>query len=258
MSRLASRPALRSRDWRALVAAATLAFVGSTSCRRKAAPVERDPRPSTGVAVLPSSPIDASVDATTDAGVAPDAAAQPIVREEAQVIVDGDKEIWRLVWRTPPTLDCVDPGIWWACPCSRTTITTGARRSSSSRWLRVRAGTDMRSSSGSSERTTTFTCSSMTPPTPTRAHRPTTKSRSRHRIGIRPGSPSLARSRACLAATTAPRRRSSLRSRADQRASAQEDTRAGARERHHDKAKDLIRRGSGLPAGEPLTIKMCS
>src|SRR5262249_41648077 len=39
-----------------------------------------------------------------------------ILREEARIIVDGEEEIWRLVWRTAPELACIDEQ-WWTCPC---------------------------------------------------------------------------------------------------------------------------------------------
>ncbi len=43
-------------------------------------------------------------------------AAGPVVREEAQVKVDGVLERWRLEWRAPPELDCFEPeGI--SCTC---------------------------------------------------------------------------------------------------------------------------------------------
>jgi hypothetical protein len=105
---------MQSRAWRALVAVATLAW-GSTGCR-KTTSVEPHPAPSASIGVL-ALPVDGSAEATAAAEVVPDAAVQPVVREEAQVVVDGRKETWRLVWRAPPKLDCVDAN-WWACPCN--------------------------------------------------------------------------------------------------------------------------------------------
>jgi len=43
-------------------------------------------------------------------------AAGPVVREEAEVKVDGVVERWRLEWRKPPTLDCFEPEVV-TCPC---------------------------------------------------------------------------------------------------------------------------------------------
>lgn len=43
-------------------------------------------------------------------------AAEPVVREEARVKVDGVTERWRLEWRAPPELDCFETeGV--TCPC---------------------------------------------------------------------------------------------------------------------------------------------
>jgi hypothetical protein len=40
------------------------------------------------------------------------------VRQERKVIVDGVVETWRLVWRAPPKLSCVDER-WSTCLCGR-------------------------------------------------------------------------------------------------------------------------------------------
>lgn len=39
-----------------------------------------------------------------------------LVREETRVLVDGVEETWRLEWRTPPVLACVD-ATWSTCIC---------------------------------------------------------------------------------------------------------------------------------------------
>ena len=43
----------------------------------------------------------------------------PLVREAADVVVDGEREQWRLEWAKPPLAACEasDP-IWFTCPCS--------------------------------------------------------------------------------------------------------------------------------------------
>jgi hypothetical protein len=45
-----------------------------------------------------------------------DDAGPNVLREERTVVVDGKQETWRLVWRSPPKLDCVDDS-YWGCPC---------------------------------------------------------------------------------------------------------------------------------------------
>lgn len=85
------------------------------SCRRKATPT---PAPLSSARVhLPSRP---AIDAAAPDATAPLAPidAQPVVREETEVTVDGKKETWRLVWQVPPTLDCVAPKEWWTCVCN--------------------------------------------------------------------------------------------------------------------------------------------
>jgi hypothetical protein len=44
------------------------------------------------------------------------APAQPVVREEQKVLVDGREERWSLVWASPPALSCFDEG-WHTCLC---------------------------------------------------------------------------------------------------------------------------------------------
>jgi hypothetical protein len=119
---LAFPPAMRPRDrgWIVLVAAAALGFVGSTGCRRKPDPIaQRSPPRAASVTVSPRAPIHEPAEAKAAAALTPDAAAgEPVVREEAKVTVDGKTETWRLVWRTPPKLACVEANEWWACPCN--------------------------------------------------------------------------------------------------------------------------------------------
>ena len=44
---------------------------------------------------------------------------KPVIREERSVVVDGQPEVWRLEWATPPRSVCEPEGDdWWTCPCS--------------------------------------------------------------------------------------------------------------------------------------------
>jgi len=85
------------------------------------------------LAVAPTSPLDEASDvipspspsgsaATADASVPYDSApdtgepnAGPVIREEKKVLIDGVSETWRLEWRKPPKLYCVDD--WGAMYC---------------------------------------------------------------------------------------------------------------------------------------------
>jgi hypothetical protein len=64
-----------------------------------------DTAPAPSVAGSPPAPNAAS---PLDGSVAREADAGPVIREEKTVLVDGVTETWRLVWRKPPELICVD------------------------------------------------------------------------------------------------------------------------------------------------------
>jgi len=55
----------------------------------------------------------------TGAATDPAAAAEPVVREERGLVVDGVPERWRLQWTGSPTPACdpLDEG-WFTCPCN--------------------------------------------------------------------------------------------------------------------------------------------
>jgi hypothetical protein len=68
--------------------------------------------PTPSLSGRPSAP-----DATSpsDSSGTQEADASPVIREEKDVLVDGVSETWRLVWRRPPKLYCVDD--WGAMYC---------------------------------------------------------------------------------------------------------------------------------------------
>lgn len=47
------------------------------------------------------------------------AAGGPVVREERRVVINGQQEVWRLEWTTPPRPVCgPESAEWFTCPCS--------------------------------------------------------------------------------------------------------------------------------------------
>ena len=54
-------------------------------------------------------------------GQARSALANPLIREEQKIVVNGVPEVWRLQWKSPPEVaDCgpEDPSGAMTCPCS--------------------------------------------------------------------------------------------------------------------------------------------
>ncbi len=59
----------------------------------------------------------------------------PFIRDRAEVIVDGQKEVWLLEWRTAPDTVCIDPATFGTCACEGF-----AYGESGSLWLRRKQG----------------------------------------------------------------------------------------------------------------------